>query len=54
MTQLETELLEALEDLLENIPKQTNDADWWDDGLTNAVRNANDVINKAIIIKTIS
>ena len=31
---------EVIEDLLEAIPKQDNDHDWWDDDLTHAVENA--------------
>jgi hypothetical protein len=38
--------LEALEDLLDAIPKQTNDADWWPDELSVAVKNARAVIAK--------
>jgi hypothetical protein len=39
-------LLEGLlEDLLEAIPKQTNDADWWPDELTKAVSEAKSVLN---------
>ena len=31
---------DIIENLLDAIPKQTNDADWWEDDLTNAVHNA--------------
>ena len=41
-------LTEALEDLLEAIPKQTNDCDWWPDELTKAVKQAKAVIEASL------
>jgi hypothetical protein len=41
------ELLGAVQDLLEAIPPQNNDQDWWPDELTRAVREANKAIDKA-------
>jgi hypothetical protein len=43
---INAELLEALEELLEAVPKQTGDADWWDDNLTHAVKKAKKLIEK--------
>ena len=33
-------LVEALEDLVEAVPNQNNDRDWWPDELTEAMRQA--------------
>lgn len=41
------ELLEALEDLMEAVPKQTEDMDWWEDNLTEAFSKAKAAIQKA-------
>lgn len=38
------EFIDALENLLEAIPRQTSDADWWPDELTKAVFEAKRVI----------
>lgn len=35
----------ALYDLYESVPKQTNDADWWDDDLRKAMDNAKILID---------
>lgn len=40
-------LLEALSNLLDSIPKQDNDHDWWPDELTHAVEAAEKAITKA-------
>lgn len=45
-TSASNEIIDVLEDLLEAIPKQTNDHDWWDDDLTHAVDKAKKVIQK--------
>ena len=34
------DLVETLQELLDSIPSQTNDKDWWPDELTRAVDNA--------------
>lgn len=39
-------LLEALEDLVEAIPGQTNDRDWWPDELTKAVAQAKSLLER--------
>ena len=41
------DLLEALEDLIDAIPGQTRDRDWWPDDLTKAVRKASATLAKA-------
>jgi hypothetical protein len=43
-------LIEALETLIEAIPKQNDDYDWWEDSLTTAVEDAKEEIKKATII----
>ena len=40
-------LIEALEDLIEAIPRQTNDCDWWQDDLTKAVKQAKAAVENA-------
>lgn len=41
------DLLDALDELLENVPKQTENADWWESGLVKAVERAKVTIKKA-------
>lgn len=43
------DLLEALDTLLQAIPAQDNDHDWWPDELTHAVNAAKEAIDKATI-----
>lgn len=38
------ELRKALEDLVDAVPRQLEDADWWDDSLTNAVNKAKQLL----------
>lgn len=40
-------LLESLQTLIDAIPNQTNDQDWWPDELTMAVNDAKSIIKKA-------
>lgn len=40
-------LLDALEDLIETVPKQLEDADWWNDNLTDAMNKAKQAIINA-------
>ena len=42
-------LVEALEDILEALPKETSDADWWPDELKAAVRQGNEALAKAAV-----
>lgn len=37
-------LKDALQNLIDAVPKQTDDADWWDDDLTDAVREAKELL----------
>lgn len=42
----ETLLHEALQDLLEAIPKQDNNNDWHEDSLTKAINKATELLNR--------
>src|SRR5207237_711342 len=42
----ESEIREALADLVDAIPGQSNDRDWWPDQLTHAVRKANALLEE--------
>ena len=44
------ELAEALDDLIEAVPHETQDADWWPDELREAMRAATAVIAKAGVL----
>ena len=37
-------LTEALDDLIEAVPNQSNDRDWWPDELTHAMREAKAIL----------
>lgn len=39
-------LEEALQQLLDAIPPQTNDCDWWGDDLTGAIKNAEELLGE--------
>lgn len=38
------DVLEALNDVVENIPRQTDDQPWWDDGLAKAIKSAKTIL----------
>lgn len=42
----EQELRAALENLMEAIPKQTENADWWEDNLTHAFQKATEALKQ--------